>query len=327
MRNEVTDTSWPGANEAEGIDRGAVLVAVNPILYHYPMSPYSEKVRLAMGLNNQAWTSVVVPAQPPRRSLDDLVGGYRRIPVLQIGAQFYCDSQLAFEALSGTHSDVGALDADDEALRRWAEEEIFFAVIAAAPPLKVLKYLLGQLGLVGIARFVRDRSRMMRDATVTVKASAVAAAGIAEYVFHVDRLLSARPYLSGSHPGYLDLCCYHPLWMALAVDQGGAADWPLRVQEWITHMGELSHGAAASASRRSIAEAITSDQVEISGEVSMPHHYGETVAVAPLDYARDETIGELIMLNDERIVIRRRFDTEHPIYLHFPRRGFEIRGR
>ena len=62
-----------------------------------------------MGLNNQAWTSVVVPAQPPRRSLDDLVGGYRRIPVLQIGAQFYCDSQLAFEALSGTHSDALAL--------------------------------------------------------------------------------------------------------------------------------------------------------------------------------------------------------------------------
>ena len=87
-------------------------------------------------------------------------------------------------------------------------------------------------------------------------------------------------------------------------------------------MGQLTHGASASASRGSIAEAITSDQVEISGEVSMPHHYGETVAVAPLDYARDETIGELLMLSDDRIVIRRRFETEHPIYLHFPATRF-----
>lgn len=50
------------------------------------------------------------------------------------------------------------------------------------------------------------------------------------------------------------------------------------------------------------------------------------MAVAPLDYARDETVGELLMLSDDRIVIRRRFETEHSIYLHFPRRGFEVRG-
>jgi glutathione S-transferase len=236
------------------------------------MSPYSEKVRLAMGLNNQAWVSVVVPAQPPRRSLEDLVGGYRRIPVLQIGAQFYCDSELALMALFGTTSAAWGLDADDEALRRWAEEDIFFAVIAAASPLKVLKYLFGQLGLVGIARFIRDRSRMMRDATVTVKASVVAAASVEKYVLHLAQVLAARPFLSGPRPGYLDLCCYHPLWMALAVDKGAAASWPLKVQEWITQMGQLTHGVSASASRGSVAEAITSDQVEISGEVSSPHH-------------------------------------------------------
>ena len=298
-----------------------------PILYHYPMSPYSEKLRLAMGLNHQTWASAVVPAQPPRGSLDCLVGGYRRIPVLQIGAQFYCDSQLAFEALSGVNSDACALNADDEALRRWAEDDIFFAVIAAAPPLKVFKYLLGQLGLVGITRFIRDRSRMMRDATVTVKAPAVAAASIEEYVLHLARLLAVRPSLSGSRTGYLDLCCYHPLWMALAVDRGAGASWPLKVQEWLTQIGKLAHGVSANVSRASIAEAIMSDQVEISGEVSMPHHYGETVVVAPVDYARDETIGELLVLSDDRIVIRRRFEEEHPIYLHFPRRGFEVRGR
>ena len=37
---------------------GRGLVTATPILYHYPMSPYSEKVRLAMGLNNQAWVQL-----------------------------------------------------------------------------------------------------------------------------------------------------------------------------------------------------------------------------------------------------------------------------
>ncbi|MBR9794520.1 MAG: glutathione S-transferase family protein, partial [Gammaproteobacteria bacterium] len=63
------------------------------------MSPYSEKLRAAMGFSGISWQSVVVPEQPPRALLDGLIGGYRRIPVLQMGAQFYCDTRLAFEAL------------------------------------------------------------------------------------------------------------------------------------------------------------------------------------------------------------------------------------
>ncbi len=300
-------------------------MTATPILYHYAMSPYSEKLRLAMGLSNQTWVSVVVPAQPPRSSLDDLLGGYRRIPVLQIGAQFYCDSKLSFEALAGVGSDACALNVDDEALRRWAEEDIFFAVIAAAPPLKVLKYLLGQLGLSGMARFIRDRSRMMRDATVVVKASTAAIASIQDYVSHLARVLAERPALSGVRPGYLDLCCYHPLWMALEINPSVAASWPSRVQEWVRQVDKLAYGASVSGSRASSAEAIMSDHVEIFGDVSLPYHYGETVAVAPIDYARDETIGELLVLSEDRIVIRRRVESGHPIYLHFPRQGFEVK--
>ena len=66
------------------------------ILHHYPLSPYSEKVRLALGLKGISWNSVEIPVWTPRPKLTPMTGGYRRTPILQIGAEFYCDTLHIF---------------------------------------------------------------------------------------------------------------------------------------------------------------------------------------------------------------------------------------
>ena len=63
------------------------------ILHHFEKSPFSEKVRIVFGLKNIAWTSVLISRTMPRPDLMPLTGGYRRTPVLQIGADIYCDTQ------------------------------------------------------------------------------------------------------------------------------------------------------------------------------------------------------------------------------------------
>lgn len=52
------------------------------ILHHYALSPFSEKIRLALGYKALAWQSVEVPIWPPRPDLVPLSAGYRRAPVL-----------------------------------------------------------------------------------------------------------------------------------------------------------------------------------------------------------------------------------------------------
>ena len=59
------------------------------ILHHYDTSPFSEKIRLALRLKNLAWTSVTIPNIMPKPDLLALTGGYRRTPVLQIGADIF----------------------------------------------------------------------------------------------------------------------------------------------------------------------------------------------------------------------------------------------
>jgi glutathione S-transferase len=295
-----------------------------PILYHYAMSPYSEKLRLALSATTQEWGSVVVPARPPRRALDVLLGGYRRIPVLQMGAHFYCDSRLAFDALHDARVSASRLNAEDEALRQMAEQDIFFSVIAAAPQFRVFKYLRGQLGLAGTISFVCDRMQMMRSATVMAPKRHLAAEKIAQYVLHLGRQLVKEPYLSGASLGYLDLCCYHPLWMAAKIDRTLMLHWPKEVCEWMLRLDQMPRGVSRSYSLEAVTEAVENDQAEIAGEVSSLYRYGDSVALNPVDYARDKTEGELIALDTERVVIRRQISSSMRVYLHFPVRGFDL---
>ena len=69
------------------------------ILHHYGLSPFSEKVRLALGIKGLAWKSVDIPPAPPRPLLTPLTGGYRRTPVMQIGADIFCDTNIILPTL------------------------------------------------------------------------------------------------------------------------------------------------------------------------------------------------------------------------------------
>ena len=64
------------------------------ILHHYWESPYAEKIRRVMGMKGLTWRSVIIPMVMPKPDLTALTGGYRKTPVLQIGADVYCDTDL-----------------------------------------------------------------------------------------------------------------------------------------------------------------------------------------------------------------------------------------
>ena len=64
------------------------------ILHQFDRSPYSEKLRLAFRMKNLGWSSVEIPSIMPKPDLMPLTGGYRRTPVMQIGADIFCDTSI-----------------------------------------------------------------------------------------------------------------------------------------------------------------------------------------------------------------------------------------
>lgn len=48
------------------------------ILHHYPSSPFSEKIRLALGYKQLAWKSVIIPSIAPKPDVVALTGATAR---------------------------------------------------------------------------------------------------------------------------------------------------------------------------------------------------------------------------------------------------------
>ena len=78
----------------------AIALMSDLILHHYWPSPFAHKIRLALGLVDTSWKSVEIPRVPPKPLLMPLTAGYRRTPVLQNGADIYCDTQNIVRAIS-----------------------------------------------------------------------------------------------------------------------------------------------------------------------------------------------------------------------------------
>jgi glutathione S-transferase len=99
------------------------------ILHHYWPSPFAHKIRLALGLSDNSWKSVEIPRVPPKPLLMPLTAGYRRTPVLQNGADVYCDTQNIVRALTELTGDRQLLPANTSgkilAFTDWADGAVF----------------------------------------------------------------------------------------------------------------------------------------------------------------------------------------------------------
>ncbi|RMZ06164.1 hypothetical protein D0864_02302 [Hortaea werneckii] len=70
------------------------------VLFGYDASTFTLKVRLALRIKQIPYTFITVPSMMPRPLLKDTFGlTYRKIPVLAIGKEIYCDTSIIIEAL------------------------------------------------------------------------------------------------------------------------------------------------------------------------------------------------------------------------------------
>src|SRR6202046_5657206 len=179
------------------------------ILHHYDISPYSEKVRLGLGLKGLAWASVETPVIMPKPDLTALTGGYRKAPVLQIGADIYCDSQLIMRELERRHPNSSFYPAGRgaaDALAWWAEKRTFSSaagILFAKKP--------GSLpeGFEDRATF---SGRNIDPAAMMAAVPNLLDQLRAHFDWLDQSLVDGRSFLQGSAAGLADLAAYHPVW-------------------------------------------------------------------------------------------------------------------
>jgi glutathione S-transferase len=299
------------------------------ILHHYWTSPFSEKIRLVFGLKQLAWRSVEIPNMMPKPDLLPLTGAYRKTPVMQIGADIYCDTQIIIRELERRFPQPTLFPYGKGlpyALGFWADRTFFMPTVGV---------VFGELGDSVPEAFKKDRAAMSGGtfSAEALKANAVFAKDQfrAHCGFIAEQLADGRAFVSGAAPSIDDIHCYLNVWFARSfVPQVANAlldESPL-VPAWATRVAEIGHGTVTpmdSKEALQIARNANSDaKAALDSFDPRGLKPGDAVTVSADDYGRDPIAGEIVFGNAHEIAIRRSDAQVGEVVVHFPRAGFVV---
>ncbi len=303
------------------------------ILHHYPTSPFAEKIRLILGYKQLAWKSVFIPMIMPKPDLTALTGGYRKTPVLQIGADVYCDTALICDVLEHWAPTPSlypeAIKGTARIVAQWADSALFTAAMAYNfQPAGVAQVFEGAPAE-GIQAFVADRAAMRGGAARM--ASSDATSTYKSYLRRLANMLHGQDFLLGQQPCVADFAAYHPLWFtqertpALA----GILDATPEVQAWMVRMKALGHGTPGKFSaEQALQQALDATPAALTGDVFQDEHgiaLGSPVVVAADNFGLEPTEGELVAATRTRYTLRRSDSRAGTVHVHFPRVGFTLK--
>ena len=299
------------------------------ILHHYPLSPYSEKARLALGLKDVTWSSVDIPIWTPRPKLTPMTGGYRRTPILQVGAEFYCDTLHILRLIevlgsSGSLYPKG-LEGLAKALGWWIEKSSFMNAVCLT---------IGNMP--ALPQELIDERRPLFRVNLDPKALRPKRAMYLQRVnAHIawlaEALADGRKFVLGPDPSAADLSAYHPIWFAR---QNGGSEvnelisFASVIDPWYKRVTAIGHGSFSE---------MTPDQaigVAKANEPSDPDEWsseaqniglrrGDWVSVTPDDYG-NPVYGRVLAWTPDELVLRHEDPSVGKVNLRFPRVGFDV---
>ena len=295
-----------------------------PILHHYEASPFAELVRLALGLKQLKWQSVIIPNIMPKPDLVELTGGYARTPVLQIGADIYCDTGAILAALEHLKPEPSLYPAPLGALHKvmasWAGGPQFIAHVGAA---------MGTLpdGALPAAFYTDRKARFGFDMAGLAKAEPHLKSQALTAAHWLDATLAdGRAFVGGDVPGHADLAFYSNIWLVRSVPSAAATVAEIMalpaLAAWCTRVAAIGHGEPEPITGAdAIAVAAGASPAAASGQVVSGSATGEPVMVRT-DGSHDTPVaGRLAQLDPTGICVLRTGDRCGAVAVHFPRLG------
>ncbi|MGD0120197.1 MAG: glutathione S-transferase family protein [Candidatus Binatus sp.] len=296
------------------------------ILHQYANSPFSEKIRKIFAHKKISWRSVDQPVIMPKPKLVPLTGGYRRIPVLQIGADVWSDTGIIIRKIDELKPDPtlypGGLTAAADTMNQWADRRLFWS----ATPV-----IFEKLAAVTPKEFIEDRSKLIPGTNFAdiPKAAPDSRNQLRAFLEILDRQLATSPFLLGDSFSLADAACFHPVWFLQAEPTSfGLAQKFTHLMRWFDRVNAMGNGdvtpmdpdeALKIAKESNPATAENVDSRDPNGLAA-----GTRVAVTPDDYGFDPVIGRVVVSTIHEIAIEREVPELGRIVNHFPKIGFRI---
>lgn len=296
------------------------------ILHQYATSPFSEKIRKIFAHKKISWRSVEQPVIMPKPKLVPLTGGYRRIPVLQIGADVWCDTGIIIRKIDELKPEPtiypGGLTAAADTMNQWADRRMFWSTTPV---------IFEKLAPVVPKEFMEDRAKMMQGANLAELARSAPDSRnqLRAFLEILDRQLASRPFLLGDSFSLADAACFHPVWfLRVEPTSFGLAQKFLHLMRWFERVDAMGYGdvhamdpdEALKVARESTPA--TAENVDSSDPNGL--RAGIRISVTPDDYGFDPVTGRVVVNTIHEIAIERDVPELGKIVNHFPKIGFRI---
>jgi len=303
-----------------------------PVLHHYPVSPFAEKARLMLGFKRLAWKSVQIPLIMPKPDVVALTGGYRRTPILQLGADIYCDTALIARVLERLAPAPSFFPRGDsytlQATAHFADTTLFWNTVPVGfqPGMGMMKIFFKDAAPEYLAAFGKDRSAYRgtsrRGPAHECKAILAGLLPRIESQF-------AGPYLLGAEPCYADFSLYHALWPLWLPEDVRTMLAPCpRILAFMERMTAIGHGKSTEiTSGDALVLANSSKPEAVKNPVALETNgiaLGAQATVMPIDTGLDPVAGELLTASADEIVLRRSDARAGTVHVHFPRFGYQL---
>jgi glutathione S-transferase len=271
---------------------------------------------------------VIVPIAMPKPDLVALTGGYRRAPVMQIGADIYCDSHLILRKIEQLHPEPTLFpnrsEGEAEALGWWAERYIFMPALGFIAKINADLYA---------PDFVEERRAfgyVLGKDEVTKLFPRHVQQLVAHLAWFKSIMADGRPYLLGDQVSAADLAAYPSIWFLRKWGGEETERWlPIKpLLGWVERVAALGYGdptEIAGETALGIARQSTLAVLELSADGDPTGlKAGTRVTVTPDDVGRDPVEGILLGADDREVVIRRSDPRAGEVQVHFPRAGYDV---
>ena len=281
------------------------------------------------GYCNMQWQSVISPAMPPRSIVDPLAGGYRRIPVMQIGADIFCDTKLiASEIAIACNKPELSFETCGQEIAEYShyvDTAVFMAGIQTAAPLKTIITVFRLFSPIQAVKFIKDRTALRNASSVKPMGRKRAIKLIGDHYLDMESKLADNEFLFGNSPTIADFSAYHNLWFQNLSNGSRSFQGQPKVSAWFTRMAKIGHGDRNGATKKNAFDAAKDHTPrDIPQNFKQATYIGQNAEIKPNDYAKDSVTGVLVGENQFRWILARETPELGTLHVHFPKQGFEI---
>lgn len=314
----------------------------NQIILHRAFgSVYAQKTMCVLGYAGANWHSVMTSEGLPRPVLETLVGSFaRRPPVLQIGADLYCDTDMIMMALSKqlNQPDLNRLtlsECENQQILAF-DSELFYAVQGSISKRQFATRFFRKFGVKKAFTFFKDRLTMRNSKQaqqlITGKSQEQWKAIVEKHFAQMQRQLENVPFLSGKNtPNAVDFSAFTQVfYMDFLNDLIDAKNYS-EVGAWYQRMTAFGLGNFSEiTAEKSIEIAKNTEPTPIPETLQTSDRLGEEIEV-PYNDSLGKLIVEplkaiLVGEDDFQYIIERKNEAIGKVHIHIPKQCYGACG-